>query len=146
VGTPPSVVIAQLQRENAELKRKLTVMKEILSFLDDMRENLARSPWALDKKPADWASWLVTESKEAHAEAAQEPPDPLKVEDELGDVFHNWLAAVLSHNLQPSNVVASAAAKMHRRKPWLFDKNLPQPTSAEEEAAWVKKIKNTERS
>lgn len=122
----------------------------LLKLLGDLEVNLDRSPWAREQGVDGWAANTADELVEfMEAHTVFRGLGGVHVQAELGDVL--WCALTLLLEVERQlpgaavDALTRAREKLRRRKPWIFDPSLPQPSSAAEEHEWTQANKLKEQ-
>lgn len=110
-------------------------------FVELCRKSKGLCPWAKSQSTEDYANEIKSETDEAIE--AIKSGDKKRMTDELGDVLNDWVHTVLTAGLDPEEVIASADAKIRRRKPFLAENKTV--TLEEAKAIW-KKVKEKENN
>ena len=112
-------------------------------YCEDLRFNRTRSPWAQSAGLRGWLRALENEVVEVRDEITPEAGAPRlqHAAEEMGDVLGNWISLSLAIEAAGGptveDIVTAARAKLHARKPWVFDGSPVFATADEEHAAYA---------
>ncbi|MBS3164269.1 hypothetical protein J4439_02465 [Candidatus Woesearchaeota archaeon] len=116
-------------------------MREFDEFVKQVGKSARLDPWVRERGFAGYVQELKKEADEVIEAIGNN--DRENIREELGDVLYDWLHACALAGIPLRDIIASAAEKLQRRKPYLREN---RSVSSEEAVAIWKRVKEEEHA